>query len=149
MIPRQLLVKIGGTVLICGAVAVAIWLIPPAGWTTNDITTSAAPDYPDLTSRVYDMAPAQTIEVAAAVATQKLGWKIVQSNLAGGVLSAEAKTPLGLFTDDVIVTVTPKGDNSLVTIRSHSRVGRADLGENARHIRALQAAMDGQLNRTS
>ena len=53
--------------------------------------------------------------------------------------------PGGLFTDDLTVTVSPEGNNSRVVIRSHSRVGRADLGMNARHIRKLQAAMDDKL----
>jgi len=65
-------------------------------------------------------------------------------------LCAEVKTALGGFTDEVTVRVRPAGPggkHSRVTVRSRSRVGRGDLGENARHIRALQRAMDARLPR--
>ena len=39
------------------------------------------------------------------------------------------------FRDDVIVRITPAGNGSRVDVRSVSRVGRSDLGANARRIR--------------
>lgn len=149
-------VKIPVRAILLGVVAAAavgmsaalVWL-PRAGWSTNDVTTGASVDYPDLLSHVYDMPPDQTLQVTAAVATRLPNWTVKETDLASGVLRAEAKTPLGLFTDDVTVSAVAEGSYTKVIIRSHSRVGKADLGVNARNIRALQAAMDRQLNRVS
>jgi uncharacterized protein (DUF1499 family) len=42
------------------------------------------------------------------------------------------------FKDDVTMTVTPEGDRTKVVVRSHSRIGKGDLGTNARRIRRFQ-----------
>ena len=39
------------------------------------------------------------------------------------------------FKDDVVIRITPAGSGSRVDVRSVSRVGRSDLGANARRIR--------------
>ncbi|MBC7807377.1 MAG: DUF1499 domain-containing protein [Akkermansiaceae bacterium] len=131
-------------------IATALLYVPGAGWRTNDVTTGTHPGYPDLKPRKYDSSPTNTVQFAAAAASGLRNWKVVERDETTGVLRAEVRTAIPFFTDDVTVTVTPTGadgDSSLVTIRSRSRVGEGDLGENARHIRALQAAMDEKLPR--
>jgi len=52
------------------------------------------------------------------------------------------------FHDDIVVRVRPDGSGSRVDVRSVSRVGRSDLGTNARRIlrflEALRAAAPGE-----
>lgn len=136
--------------LLGALVTTAILYVPPAGWQSNDVTTGAHPGYPDLQPRTYDSSPVNTIRFAAAAASGIRNWKVTKRDESQGMVHVEVRTVLPFFTDDLTVVVTPTGadgDSSLVTIRSHSRVGRSDLGENARHIRALQAAMDDKLPR--
>lgn len=132
-----------------GLGAAALVVVPRAGWSTNDVTTGRAPGYPDLQNRVYDMPPVQTLQFARAAIALLPRWRLVSASApTGSTLRAQVRTVVGGFVDDVFVEVTPAGPNndaSRVVIRSRSRVGRADLGENARHIRALQAAMDNKL----
>jgi uncharacterized protein (DUF1499 family) len=131
-------------------VTTAILYVPPAGWGSNDVTTGAHPGYPDLRPISYDSSPRNTLQFAAAAASSLRNWKVVKRDESEGSLHAEVRTALPLFIDDVTATVTPTGkdgNSSLVTIRSRSRVGTGDLGENARHIKALQAAMDAKLPR--
>jgi uncharacterized protein (DUF1499 family) len=126
--------------------------VPAAGWYINDVTTGKTPEYPELQSRVYDSSPENTTVFAAAAASRLPGWKVIRTDPAAHVVICEVKTPLGLFTDDVTVRIEPFGpvrETSRVEIRSHSRVGRADLGQNARHIQELQEAMDDKLPRLS
>ena len=54
-------------------------------------------------------------------------------------ISTIATTPVFRFRDDVTVTVTRDGEGAVVNVRSHSRVGKGDLGTNARRIRRFQA----------
>ena len=52
------------------------------------------------------------------------------------------------FANDVVVRVTPISRTvSAVDIRSVSRFGRSDLGENARRIRHFFAAFDDQVKK--
>ena len=40
------------------------------------------------------------------------------------------------FKDDVVIRITPEPDGSRVDVRSLSRVGKSDVGTNAKRIRA-------------
>jgi uncharacterized protein (DUF1499 family) len=126
--------------------------VPAAGWRINDVTTSVTREYPDLQSRLYDSTPENTTLLAAAAAALLPRWKVVRTDPAQHIVIYEVRTPLNLFTDDVTVRVEPAGpagEASRVQIQSRSRVGKVDLGQNAKHIRELQAAMDEKLPRLS
>ncbi len=110
---------------------------------------ASAPDYdgPDTAAeqhRAYkDIAPL-ILTVTPAVALSRaeraacaLGWKVVTTDPATGRLEATATTFWFRFTDDVVVRIRPEGRGSRLDVRSKSRVGRGDLGANARRIRAF------------
>jgi uncharacterized protein (DUF1499 family) len=84
----------------------------------------------------------------AVEAARALGWEIVAAVPADGRLEATDRTRWFGFRDDVVVRVRPDGAGTRVDIRSVSRVGRSDLGTNARRIRAfveaLRAARPGE-----
>ncbi len=91
--------------------------------------------YPDIRTLVSDLSPSQAFERAGSVA-RRIGWKIVDENQAEGRIEATATTRWFGFKDDVVIRIAPSADNgSRVDIRSVSRVGRSDLGTNARRIR--------------
>lgn len=128
-------------------VAVAVVYVPPAGWTSNDVTTGQHPGYQDLVPHRYDMSVANTT-IFSAEAAHRLGWQVVRTDPNAGTMEAVVTVVPIPFKDDLTVTVTADTGNphySIVTVRSHSRIGNGDLGENARHIRALQAWMDSKL----
>ena len=110
--------------------------MPHLWLTTNDVTTD----------RVH-AAPAAHVFAQAETACRSLPrWTVTKTDAAAGTLTVEVRTAFGGFTDDVTVLVTPDGpDAARVTVRSRSRVGRGDFGENARHIRALLRALDVRL----
>ncbi len=134
--------------IVIALIYVAVRDIPAPGWRINDVTTSATSEYPELKSRVYDSSPENTTIFAAAAAARLPRWKVVRTDPVDHLVLCEVKTLFGLFTDDVTVRIQPfgpTGDVSRVQIRSRSRVGNADLGQNARHIRELQREMDEKL----
>lgn len=93
--------------------------------------------YPDIRPLVSDIPPGQTYERARSVA-RKMCWKIVDENPSEGRIEATATTRWFGFKDDVVIRIAPIGDNgSRLDIRSVSRVGRSDVGTNARRIRAF------------
>ncbi len=124
-----------------------------AGWanrrilTVNDITTGESTAYPELRSRVYYAEPERVLRAAEQAIRGLPRWRFVRLDTANQALDAEVTTLFGGYTDDVTVYVTPLGGGQTrAVIRSHSRVGRGDLGQNAAHIRELQEAMDTRLS---
>lgn len=130
-----------------GTIAALVVYLPPAGWTTNDVTTGKHPGYPDIVTHHYDMSVDHTTTFAAEAIRRIPGGHVKSLDAVHGQVTGEA-TVLGTpFIDDVTITVTPEGSHSAVEIRSHSRVGKGDLGVNATRIRAIQALMDDKLPR--
>ena len=49
------------------------------------------------------------------------------------------------FTDDMVVRITEGPDGTRVDVRSKSRLGRSDLGQNAKRIRTFLARLKTQV----
>ena len=110
----------------------------------NDVTTGITPEYPDLQPQTFQQSHEQVFDAAAAVG-RELGWEVTDEDRAKGTIQAVATTRLMRFKDDVTVTVTPAGERVSVNVRSHSRVGKGDLGANAKRIRLFQATLAKRL----
>lgn len=133
--------------LLLAALGAAILLVPRAWLVTNDITTGRHPGYPDLQDRWYAAPPDRALTVAEAAARGLPRWRVVSVDSVAHEVHVAVRTAVGGFTDDLVIRIAPAGARSRVTVRSRSRMGRGDLGENARHIRAIQRAMDARLPR--
>lgn len=96
--------------------------------------------YPDI--RPVDLAVPPDAAFARALDVAKgFGWTIAATDAAGGRIEATATTPWFGFLDDVVIRVTPTASGSRVDIRSHSRIGKSDLGANAKRIREFIAKL--------
>ena len=113
----------------------------------HDISTDLGevPETADQQRAAY--ADIQPIEVATppketftrvASSARDLGWTIVSARPDEGILQASDTTPFFGFTDDVVVTVRAAGAGSRVDVRSTSRVGKSDVGQNAQRIRKFR-----------
>jgi uncharacterized protein (DUF1499 family) len=71
--------------------------------------------------------------------------KVVDANAAEGRIEATHTSMLYGFTDDVVVRVVADGTGSKVDVRSKSRVGRSDLGQNAKRIRVFLRELQAKL----
>jgi uncharacterized protein (DUF1499 family) len=100
--------------------------------------------YPDIAPAVFAASRERVFEGALAAA-RRLGWTVVAAAPGEGRLEATASTPWFGFVDDVVVRVTPAPRGTRVDVRSLSRVGRSDLGANARRIRTFIAALTREL----
>jgi uncharacterized protein (DUF1499 family) len=90
--------------------------------------------YPDLRPARLAMPPAEAIKKAEALARER-GWVIVSSDPQAGHLEATETTGFFRFKNDVVVRARPDAAGSIVDVRSVSRVGRSDLGMNAKRVR--------------
>lgn len=90
--------------------------------------------YPDLAPVMLHVPPAQAFKQALAAA-EAMGWEVVGQDAAGGRIEAVDTTRWFGFRDDIAIRVAPAAGGSRVDVRSRSRVGRNDIGTNARRIR--------------
>jgi len=96
--------------------------------------------YPDVQPVLLNVSPVLAFYRALETA-RAMGWRIVEANPAQGRIEAVDTTRWFGFQDDVVVRVVPAEGGSRVDVRSLSRVGRSDVGTNAKRIRAFLARL--------
>jgi uncharacterized protein (DUF1499 family) len=105
--------------------------------------------YPEITGRRYGASPDDVLKAVDKVLAGK-GWKIVSHPpLVDGereyTLEAVAKTFLLGFASDVSIRLTDEGESTYVDMRSASRYGDDDFGDNARRISSFLDALDKEM----
>jgi len=106
----------------------------PAAYPGAATASAQRAGYPDIRPLVLGEPPAVTYRAALATA-RNLHWDIVAADPASGRIEATDTTPWFGFRDDIVIRITPVDAGSRVDMRSVSRVGKSDLGVNARRIR--------------
>jgi uncharacterized protein (DUF1499 family) len=89
--------------------------------------------YPGLQPLHLAVPPAQAFARALA-ATQAMELEIVAADEKAGRIEAVATTRWFGFKDDMVVRIVGSDAGSRIDVRSKSRVGRSDVGANARRI---------------
>lgn len=90
--------------------------------------------YPDIRPLVLDL-PRERAFQRALDSAHDMGWEIVNVDPEAGRIEATDRTFWFGFRDDVVIRLTPLNDRTVVDVRSVSRVGRGDVGTNARRVR--------------
>jgi hypothetical protein len=90
--------------------------------------------FPDLVTLTIDK-PTDEVFAAAEQIARDSGWNIVDADRTTGRIEATAMTPWIRFEDDVVIRIVASGSATRVDMRSKSRLGRGDMGVNARRIR--------------
>ena len=106
----------------------------PAAYGGPEVAALQHKAYPDLAPVILPLPFNQAFERANTTAG-KMGWKMIDRNQAAGRIEATDTTPWFGFKDDIVIRVSPVPGGSRVDIRSVSRLGKSDLGTNARRIR--------------
>jgi hypothetical protein len=110
--------------------------------------------YPDLRTFVIDRPVEETFELVEEAAA-RLRWKVVVSDAPvgktakGGLLEATDQTMIMGFTDDIVVRVEGNLNRSRIDVRSASRHGSFDLGQNATRVRRFLAELKARSETTS
>lgn len=98
--------------------------------------------YSDLRTEVLDIPLNKSFERALAAA-RAMGWRIVAVDPSQGRIEASDTTFWFGFVDDIVIRIAPAGERTLVDIRSVSRVGKSDVGTNAKRIRKYLLRLRG------
>lgn len=92
--------------------------------------------------------PRARVHAEARAALQRAGWQVVGDDETSGRLEAIATTRWFRFKDDIVLRLRDlPGGGTRVDMRSKSRIGRSDLGTNARRIRTFLADLQARLGR--
>jgi uncharacterized protein (DUF1499 family) len=92
--------------------------------------------YPDIAPVMLPAVPPKEAFERALKAAESMGWEVVGRDAAAGILEAVDTTIWFGFKDDIAVRISAADVGSRIDVRSKSRVGRSDIGTNARRIRA-------------
>lgn len=130
------LAAVGGLLLI----AMVSW--PPI----TDVTTGSTPEYPDIQPQVLRYSPELVLARAVEAVESMSRWRLAAVEAERGQLQAVAEMPVLGWEQEVTIRVETYGAGSLVNVRSQSRGGRGDFGQNARNIRAFQQALEAKLS---
>ena len=110
----------------------------PATYGGSEVAEAQRRSYPDIKPLLLSV-PAGAAYGRALASARGMGWELVASDSTTGRIEATATTPWFGFKDDVVVRVRPEGSGSRIDVRSVSRVGKSDIGANARRIRTYLA----------
>jgi uncharacterized protein (DUF1499 family) len=113
----------------------------PVEYPGAEVAAEQRTAYPDLRPIVLDTPLEASFERVLEV-VEGLGWTLVGADLAAGRVEATDQTFWFGFRDDVVIRLTPTDGRTLVDVRSKSRVGRSDVGTNARRIRAFLTRLE-------
>jgi uncharacterized protein (DUF1499 family) len=97
--------------------------------------------YPDLAPLVVSLPPREAFEQALEAAREMPRWEITSISEEDLVFEGIATTWLFRFKDDFVIRVRAvdgSGDQSRIDMRSKSRIGKSDLGTNAKRIRTFR-----------
>lgn len=111
----------------------------------NDVDTADSEWYPDLEPRRYNASREEVLEAARAAIEGRERWRLTQISPDAGRVDAEVETALMGFVDDLTIRLGEGDGTVVVHAHSRSRVGEADLGQNARTIREFFDRLDEQM----
>jgi len=106
----------------------------PVEYMGDSVAAEQQKAYPDLRPLMMAMPVDSAFSLALRTA-RDMGWELVDQSRADGRIEATATTPWMGFKDDVVIRVSSASGISRVDVRSKSRVGRGDVGANARRVR--------------
>lgn len=124
-------------VIVIAAVAWAVLAWPHV----NRVETGRTPEYGDLQPREYAAAPTE-VSGAVETAVQRLGWTLVGGGKGKGGSQTLAVARVAQIPFDVFIHVKSQKGRTVVSVKSESRHGKWDFGQNARNIRAFLAELD-------
>jgi uncharacterized protein (DUF1499 family) len=116
----------------------------PVAYDGPEVAAKQKEAYPDLAPLVVT-APREKVFEAAKAAIGAMKMTLTDANPTEGRLEASHTSFCYGFSDDMVVRITEAPDGIRVDVRSKSRVGRSDLGQNAKRIRTFLAKFKQEL----
>lgn len=93
--------------------------------------------YPDIRPLILEVPPGVAYQRSLKAAHEMSWWKIQAADSLEGRIEATSTIPWFGFKDDIVVRIdTTQSGGSRIDVRSMSRLGGSDIGQNARRVRS-------------
>ena len=109
--------------------------LPGRGGAKTNVPETQRKAYPDIQPILLDGIAPDAAFARCEAAARALGWQIVAAIPTEGRLEATDMTRFFGFKDDVVVRLRAEGGGTRIDLRSKSRVGLGDAGDNATRVR--------------
>lgn len=116
----------------------------PVAYDGQEIGSQQRQAYPDITTQIL-VVDKDKVFAAAEKTVRQMKLEVVEANAAEGRIEATHTSLFYGFKDDMVVRIVADGIGSRVDVRSKSRVGRSDLGQNAKRIRTFVRMLQANL----
>lgn len=134
-------------IILLATIAGGLWIV--TAWPRiSEVETGKTPEYPDLRPRDYGASVDSVVRAIKETTARLPRWEIAGSGKGsvGSEIQAIKTLPLvPALKYDVSIRVRREGGRSRVTVRSRSRIGPWDFGQNARNVRELLEALDREV----
>jgi uncharacterized protein (DUF1499 family) len=129
-----------GVVITALLVAAAIWPV------VSEVETGKTPEYADLQPQYYTAEPARVFESTRDTIEALEQWRVRSAESTSFTVNGVQTTAVFGFEHDVTIWVEPVTEFvTRVRVRSASRIGKGDFGQNARNIRTFFRGLDERL----
>jgi uncharacterized protein (DUF1499 family) len=100
-------------------------------------------DEPDADPDPLDLplSPAEALARVESAVRDLPRWHVEATDPTAGTVTATRRTRLFRFVDDVTIRLEPIASGTRLHVRSQSRVGKSDFGQNRRNVLELFAAL--------
>jgi len=125
----------------------------PTAYPGDAVAALQQAGYPDLRGITIERSTEEAFELVEE-AVRKLRWKVAASEAPTpkvgrpGTIEATDQTLLLGFPDDVVIRVSGTNQRSRIDVRSASRYGLFDFGQNATRIRRFYGEVQAQIDAT-
>lgn len=113
----------------------------PPGYAGEETAALQREAYPQIETLVLNEDLQQVMDRAVMIVVNRK-WQLVAINRSEGRIEATEKLPWFGFSDDVVIRFTDDNGDTRVDMRSKSRIGRSDVGVNARRIERFLNDLD-------
>lgn len=121
-------------------VAASIWPV------INAVETGKTREYPEVQPQYYSTEPLRVFQESEGAIKATEGWTLVEADEADKTLRATTITPVVNFQQTITVRVEPVTEFvTRVHVRSASKSGKGDFGQNARNIETFFEELDNRL----
>ncbi|MEM9172062.1 MAG: DUF1499 domain-containing protein [Pseudomonadota bacterium] len=115
----------------------------PIDYPGEDVASQQRQAYPDLQPVYVQATPAAVLDAAAQIA-ETFGWAVSRDASLPQIEATDTTGWYG-FKDDIIVRAVADDQGTRIDVRSKSRVGKSDLGTNAKRIRGFLVQLEAAL----
>ena len=110
----------------------------PLEYNAAELASVQTKAYPNVKTLITELSLEDAHAQAKSV-VEAMGLELVNSDPNGGIIEATETTAIWGFKDDIVVRISEKNGKTAIDLRSVSRIGRSDLGANAKRIEKFLA----------